>query len=106
MPDGRGSDGLLIAASAGAPVKAVADGSVVYAEWMTGYGLLLIVDHGNGYMSLYAHNDALLKDVGAAVKRGDTVSTVGSSGGQGRPALYFELRRNGQPVNPNVWLRR
>ena len=65
---------------------------------MTGYGLMLIVDHGNGYMSLYAHNDALLKDVATGVKRGDAVATVGSSGGQGRPALYFELRRNGQPV--------
>lgn len=106
MPDGRNSDGLLISAGAGTPVKAVADGQVVYAEWMTGYGLLLIVDHGNGYMSLYAHNDALLKDVGDAVKRGDAVSTVGSSGGHGRPALYFELRRNGSPVNPGTWLRR
>lgn len=105
MPDGRSSDGLLIGASAGSAVKAVADGQVVYAEWMTGYGLLLIVDHGNGYMSLYAHNDALLKDVGTAVKRGDSVGTVGNSGGQGRPALYFELRRNGQPVNPTTWLR-
>jgi septal ring factor EnvC (AmiA/AmiB activator) len=105
MPDGRGSQGLLIAANAGAPIKAVADGTVVYAEWMTGYGLLLIIDHGNGYMSLYAHNDALLKDVGAGVKRGDAVATVGSSGGHGRPALYFELRRNGQPVNPKTWLR-
>ncbi|MBU8977385.1 MULTISPECIES: peptidoglycan DD-metalloendopeptidase family protein [unclassified Lysobacter] len=106
MPDGRGSEGLLIAAAAGTPVKAVADGTVVYAEWMTGYGLLLIVDHGNGYMSLYAHNDALLKDVGDTVKRGDAVSTVGTSGGSGRAALYFELRRNGAPVNPGTWLRR
>jgi septal ring factor EnvC (AmiA/AmiB activator) len=106
LPDGRSSDGLLIAAPAGAPIKAVADGQVVYAEWMTGYGLLLIVDHGNGYMSLYAHNDALLKDVGDTVKRGDPVATVGSSGGNGRPALYFELRRDGQPVNPGAWLRR
>ena len=106
MPDGRDSDGLLIAAAAGTPVKAVADGTVVYAEWMTGYGLLLIVDHGNGYMSLYAHNDALLKDVGDAVKRGDSVATVGTSGGHGRAALYFELRRNGAPVNPGTWLRR
>ncbi len=105
MPDGRNSDGLLIGATAGSPVKAVADGQVVYAEWMTGYGLLLIVDHGNGYMSLYAHNDALLKDVGAAIKRGESLGTVGSSGGQGRPALYFELRRNGAPVNPANWLR-
>ncbi|KRD76027.1 peptidoglycan DD-metalloendopeptidase family protein [Lysobacter sp. Root983] len=106
MPDGRGSEGLLIGASAGATVKAVGDGQVVYAEWMTGYGLLLIVDHGNGYMSLYAHNDALLRNVGDRVKRGDPVATVGSSGGNGRPALYFELRRNGQPVNPATWLRR
>ncbi|RDZ26102.1 murein hydrolase activator EnvC family protein [Lysobacter silvisoli] len=106
MPDGRGSDGLLIGAAAGATVKAVGDGQVVYAEWMTGYGLLLIVDHGNGYMSLYAQNDALLRNVGDRVKRGDAVATVGSSGGNGRPALYFELRRNGQPVNPSTWLRR
>jgi septal ring factor EnvC (AmiA/AmiB activator) len=73
---------------------------------MTGYGLLAIVDHGNGYMSLYAHNDALVRDVGASVRRGDTLATVGSSGGHGRPALYFELRRNGQPVNPATWLGR
>lgn len=106
MPDGRTSDGLLIGAPAGATVKAVGDGTVVYSEWMTGYGLLLIVDHGNGYMSLYANNDALLKDAGATVKKGEAVATVGSSGGHGRPALYFELRRSGQPVNPNTWLRR
>ena len=106
MPDGRSSDGLLIGASAGSPVKAVANGQVVYAQWMTGYGLLMIVDHGNNYMSLYAHNDALLKDVGAAVTRGEALGTVGNSGGQGRPALYFELRRNGQPVDPSAWLRR
>ncbi|MBX9401389.1 peptidoglycan DD-metalloendopeptidase family protein [Lysobacter sp. BMK333-48F3] len=106
MPDGRSSEGLLIGAPAGATVKAVGDGTVVYSEWMTGYGLLLIVDHGNGYMSLYANNDALLKDAGAKVKRGDAIATVGSSGGHGRPALYFELRRGGQPVNPNGWLRR
>ncbi|RNF82918.1 murein hydrolase activator EnvC family protein [Montanilutibacter psychrotolerans] len=106
MPDGRSSDGLLIAASAGTAVKAVADGRVVYAQWMTGYGLLLIIDHGGGTMSLYAHNDALLRDSGDRVSRGDAVATVGSSGGAGRPALYFELRRNGEPVNPNTFLRR
>ena len=106
MPDGSASSGLLIGAPAGTPVRAVADGQVVFAEWMSGYGLLCIVDHGNGYMSLYAHNDALMKDVGAAVRRGDAVGSVGNSGGQGRPALYFELRRGGKPVNPSVWLRR
>ena len=73
---------------------------------MTGYGLILIVDHGNGYMSLYAHNDSLLRDTGDRVKRGDAVAKVGSSGGQGLPALYFELRRNGQPVDPSTWLQR
>ncbi|PJK09741.1 peptidase M23 [Lysobacteraceae bacterium NML120232] len=105
MPDGARSSGLLIAAAAGAPVRAVADGQVVFAEWMSGYGLLCIIDHGNGYMSLYAHNDALMKETGSRVRRGDTIGTVGNSGGQGRPALYFELRRAGRPVNPNVWLR-
>ena len=106
MPDGRASTGLLIAAGLGTPVRAVADGNVVFAEWMTGYGLILIVDHGNGYMSLYAHNDGLLRDTGDRVKRGDAVAKVGSSGGQGLPALYFELRRNGQPVDPSTWLQR
>ncbi|MGH8085494.1 MAG: murein hydrolase activator EnvC family protein [Lysobacter sp.] len=106
LPDGRDSQGLLIGANAGTAVKAVADGTVVYAEWMSGYGLILIVDHGNGYMSLYAHNDALLRDAGDTVERGQPVSTVGTSGGHGRPALYFELRRNGDPVNPTGWLQR
>lgn len=106
MPDGSASSGLLIGAAAGTPVRAVADGQVVFAEWMSGYGLLCIVDHGNGYMSLYAHNDALMKDVGSAVRKGEGVGSVGNSGGQGQPALYFELRRSGRPVNPSVWLRR
>jgi septal ring factor EnvC (AmiA/AmiB activator) len=106
LPDGRASTGVLIGAPAGTPVTAVADGTVVFSEWMTGYGLILIVDHGNGYMSLYAHNDSLLKDSGDRVKRGDHVARVGTSGGQGTPALYFELRRNGQPVDPSSWLQR
>ncbi|WP_184447484.1 MULTISPECIES: peptidoglycan DD-metalloendopeptidase family protein [unclassified Xanthomonas] len=106
LPDGRTSSGVLIAAPAGSTVTAVADGTVVFSDWMTGYGMILIVDHGNGYMSLYAHNDTLLRDAGAKVKRGDAVAKVGNSGGQGRPALYFELRRNGQPVDPSSWLQR
>ncbi|MDN5780775.1 MAG: peptidoglycan DD-metalloendopeptidase family protein [Luteimonas sp.] len=106
MPDGHKSTGVLIGAPAGTTVKAVADGTVVFSEWMTGYGMILIIDHGNGYMSLYAYNDALLKDAGAQVRRGDAVASVGNSGGQGRPALYFELRRNGDPVNPNSWLQK
>lgn len=106
MPDGRGSQGLLIAAAAGTPVRAVADGTVVFAEWMTGYGLILILDHGNGTLSLYAHNESLLKNVGESVRRGDAVARVGNSGGLAQSALYFELRRNGQPVDPGSWLRR
>ncbi|WP_164230288.1 MULTISPECIES: murein hydrolase activator EnvC family protein [Stenotrophomonas maltophilia group] len=106
LPDGRTSSGVLIGAPAGSTVTAVADGTVVFSDWMTGYGMILIVDHGNGYMSLYAHNDTLLKDAGARVSRGDAVAKVGSSGGQGVTALYFELRRGGQPVNPDSWLQR
>ncbi|HET7655990.1 MAG TPA: peptidoglycan DD-metalloendopeptidase family protein, partial [Luteimonas sp.] len=106
LPDGGSSSGLLIGAPAGTPVKAVADGRVVFGDWMNGYGLILIVDHGNGYMSLYARNEALLRDVGDRVKRGDPVATVGNSGTAGPVALYFELRRNGDPVDPGVWLKR
>ncbi|WP_164263231.1 murein hydrolase activator EnvC family protein [Stenotrophomonas maltophilia] len=106
LPDGRTSSGVLIGAPAGSTVTAVADGTVVFSDWMTGYGMILIVDHGNGYMSLYAHNDILLKDAGARVSRGDAVAKVGNSGGQGVTALYFELRRGGQPVNPDSWLQR
>lgn len=105
LPDGRGSDGLLIAGTAGAEVRAVAPGRVAFSDWLKGYGLLAIVDHGDGWMSLYAFNDALLKDVGDWVRAGDPLATVGSSGGQGRPALYFELRRNGQPQDPKSWFR-
>src|SRR5690606_37883512 len=106
LPDGRSSSGVLIGAAAGAPVTAVADGTVVFSEWMTGYVLILIIGHGNGYMGLYAHNDALLRDVGDRGRKGDPVAHVGSSGGHGRPALYFELRRDGKPVDPSAWLQR
>jgi septal ring factor EnvC (AmiA/AmiB activator) len=106
MPDGHASQGLLIAGGAGAPVHAVKAGRVAYADWLKGYGLLLILDHGGGWMSLYAFNDTLLKSAGDDVSAGEAISTVGSSGGQGRPALYFELRRNGAPQDPAGWLRR
>jgi septal ring factor EnvC (AmiA/AmiB activator) len=106
MPDGHKSQGLLIAGNAGAEVHAVTAGRVAYADWLKGYGLLMILDHGNGWMTLYAFNDALLKSAGDAVRAGEAISTVGSSGGQGRAALYFELRRNGQPQDPRSWLRK
>lgn len=105
LPDGRGSEGWLLAGTAGAEVRAVAPGRVAFADWLKGYGLLAIVDHGDGWMSLYAFNDALLRDVGDWVRAGDPLASVGSSGGQGRPALYFEIRRNGQPQDPKPWLK-
>src|SRR5690606_1321262 len=105
LPDGRGSEGWLVAGTAGADVRAVAPGRVAFSDWLKGYGLLAIVDHGDGWMSLYAFNDALLKDVGDWVRTGEPLATVGSSGGQGRPALYFELRRDGKPQDPKPWLR-
>jgi murein hydrolase activator len=105
MPDGHRSDGLLITGNIGAEVRAVAAGRVAYADWLKGYGLLLIVDHGNGWMSLYAFNDSLLKNVGDVVKTDEAIATLGRSGGQASPALYFELRQNGQPKDPRVWLK-
>jgi len=97
---------VLIAAPTGTTVRAVADGRVVFSDWMNGYGLILIVDHGNGTMSLYAHNEALLRDTGDSVKRGDPVASVGNSGAPGAPALYFELRRDGRPTDPIGWLQK
>lgn len=106
LPDGRASSGLLIAGSAGSEVRAVSPGRVAFADWLKGYGLILILDHGDGWMTLYASNDALLKDAGDWVRAGEVLATVGSSGGQGKPALYFELRQGGKPVDPRAWLRK
>ncbi|MGD9583602.1 MAG: murein hydrolase activator EnvC [Lysobacterales bacterium] len=101
---GRQSEGWLIAASVGSPVRAVARGRVAYADWLNGFGLLIILDHGDGYMSLYARNEALLRDVGDWVDQGSAIARSGDGGGNEPPALYFELRRNGQPLDPKVWL--
>jgi septal ring factor EnvC (AmiA/AmiB activator) len=106
LPDGHPSQGLLIAGTAGTEVHAAAAGRVAYADWLKGYGLLVIVDHGGGLMTLYAYNDSLLKSAGDTVAAGDAIAQLGSSGGQGRPALYFELRRNGQPQDPRGWLKK
>ncbi len=106
LPDGRTSQGWLIAAEAGAPVRAVAHGRVAFSDWLKGYGLIVIVDHGDGYMSLYAQNDSLHRDVGDWIKAGDTLASAGSSGGRQQAALYFELRRNGRPVDPRGWFAR
>jgi len=95
--------GLFIKAGSGSEVKAIAGGRVVFSEWMRGFGNLLIVDHGDGYLSIYGNNDALLKQVGQAVKGGETVATVGNSGGNPESGLYFELRHQGQPIDPMKW---
>ena len=98
--------GLFIRADAGQTVKAVADGRVVYADWLRGFGNLLIVDHGGGYMSLYGNNESLLKQVGEKTQSGETVASVGSSGGALESGVYFELRHEGRPFDPMKWLAR
>ena len=104
----RGSTGLkwrgvVIEAAAGGDVRAVSQGRVAFSDWMRGFGLLVILDHGDGYMSLYGHNQTLYKEVGEWVDTGEVVAQMGASGGQTKSGLYFELRHNGQPINPLSW---
>jgi len=98
-------DGVLVATERGAPVRAVYGGRVIYADWLPGLGLLTIIDHGEGYMSLYGHNERLYKTVGERVSAGDTVGSAGDSGGSNRPELYFEIRKSGKAVDPRPWFR-
>jgi len=98
-------DGVLIGAAAGSQVQAVHGGRVVFADWLRGAGLLVILDHGNGYLSLYGHNQSLLKNAGDVVKAGEAISTVGNSGGQEASALYFAIRQQGRPIDPAQWCR-
>ncbi len=98
-------DGVLIGATAGSQVRAVHGGRVVFADWLRGAGLLVILDHGNGYLSLYGHNQSLLKDAGDVVKAGEAIATVGTTGGQDTPALYFAIRQQGRPSDPAQWCR-
>lgn len=99
-------DGILISGKQGAPVKAVAAGKVAFADWFRGYGLLTIVDHGNGVMSLYAFNQTLSKSKGDAVLAGDVIATLGSTGGRDKPGLYFGIRSQGKPVDPLIWCKK
>lgn len=98
--------GMLISSPAGTPVKAVHYGRVVFSDYLRGHGLLIIVDHGTGFMSLYAHNQSLYKTIGEWVNTGEVIASVGNSGGQKQSALYFELRHKGRPTNPKHWLKR
>lgn len=105
MARGEGGQwkGVFIRAASGQSVKAIASGRVVFAEWLRGFGNMLIVDHGGGYMSIYAANESLLKQVGDTIKAGDSIATSGNSGGMADSGLYFELRQNGRPIDPQAW---
>lgn len=97
--------GVLIGAPEGQAVRAIARGQVVFADWLRGFGQLLIIDHGGGYMSLYGHNKSLQKRVSEWVEPGEVIAVVGSNDGQAEPGLYFEIRHNGEPVDPGLWCR-
>jgi septal ring factor EnvC (AmiA/AmiB activator) len=99
------SRGVQIASDAGSDVHAIARGRVVFADWLRGFGLLLIIDHGGGYMSLYGHNSSLYKEVGAAVDGHEVIAAVGNSGGLSAPGLYLELRKGGRPFDPGAWFQ-
>jgi septal ring factor EnvC (AmiA/AmiB activator) len=95
--------GVIIESNPGEEIRAIANGQVVFSDWMPSYGLLLIIDHGAGYMTLYGHNQSLYKSVGEWVEMGELVAVVGDSGGQDTPGLYFEIRHKGRPLNPTTW---
>ncbi|WP_235188558.1 murein hydrolase activator EnvC family protein [Catenovulum agarivorans] len=95
--------GVKIDADTGDTVHNVHAGQVVFSDWLKGYGLVIVVEHGDGFMTLYGHNQALLKDVGDIVQSGEPIALVGQSGGQSKPGLYFEVRYQGQPLNPMDW---
>jgi len=98
-------NGVLITAGEGKEVRAVSHGRIAYADWLRGYGLLIIIDHGEGYMSLYGHNQSIFKETGDWVEAGEVVGSVGKSGGQNEAALYFEIRHKGKPRNPAKWCK-
>lgn len=98
--------GVLIDAKSGTSVNAISTGKIVFADWFRNLGLLIIIDHGHGYMSLYGHNQNLLKNTGDWVLAGEQIATVGDSGGQTNTALYFEIRKGAKPLNPSLWCKR
>ncbi len=98
--------GVILAAPEGQSVTAIASGKVIYADWLRGFGMVMVVDHGKGYMSLYGHAQTLLKNAGDIVNKGETIALVGRSGGQAEPGLYFEVRHKGQAVDPARYCKR
>ena len=99
-------NGVVLAAPRGREVRSVYHGRVEFADWLAGMGLLVIVNHGEGYMTLYGYNETILKNAGDWVAPGDVIATVGDSGGQSQAGLYFEIRKNTDPVDPLQWLKR
>ena len=99
-------NGVLISTAHGSPVRAVSHGRVAFADWLQGYGFITIIDHGEGYMSLYGHNETLIKQAGDWVNASEVIATSGDSGGQPMPGVYFEIRSRGKPVNPGGWCSR
>ncbi|MDV6316285.1 murein hydrolase activator EnvC family protein [Idiomarina sp. HP20-50] len=97
--------GVLIKGQNGQSVRSIADGRVVYADWLRGFGLVIVVDHGESYMSLYGHNQTLIKAVGDKVRQNEEIALMGQSGSRNNPALYFEIRHQGRPQNPSNWIR-
>lgn len=97
--------GVVIEAKNGTPVMAVSHGRIAFADWLRGFGNLIIIDHGNSYLSLYGHNESLFKSAGEWVDGGEVISSIGSSGGQKKPGLYFEIRKKGKPQNPTGWCK-
>ncbi|MEL7311585.1 MAG: peptidoglycan DD-metalloendopeptidase family protein [Pseudomonadota bacterium] len=102
---GMRSKGVVLVADSGTDIRAIYHGRVAYADWLPGMGMLLVIDHGDDLLSLYGYNETLLKDVGDWVTPGEVIATVGNTGGQSRPGLYFELRRGSQPLNPMAWFQ-
>jgi len=103
-PEGGAWRGLLLSADEGAPVHAVAPGTVVYSTWLRGFGNLIIIDHGDEFLTIYAYNQSLLKQVGDSVKKGETIALAGNTGGQLDSALYFEIRHKGAPIDPLLYI--
>ncbi len=98
--------GVVLSGNEGDPVHSVHNGQVVFADWLRGFGWVIVVDHGEGYMSLYGHAQTLLREVGDMVRQGETIALVGQSGGQSDPGLYFEIRHKGRAINPTKWCSR
>ncbi len=99
-------DGVMLAVKEGQQVKSIYTAQVVYADWFRGYGQLVILDHGDGFMSLYGHNQLLYVELGDTIEVGQLIANAGSTGGLPQPGLYFEIRDNGVPVNPLTWCKR